>query len=67
MTLPASPKYGDRIGLGDPSGAWQSNNLSINGNGSLIQGSSSVFPCNINNISGGFTFRGGSYGWVWEF
>jgi hypothetical protein len=67
VALPPSPKYGDRVGLSDPSGAWQSNNLSINGNGSLIQGSASVFPCNINNISGGFTFRGGSYGWVWEF
>jgi len=67
VTMPASPRYGDRIGFGDPIGSWQSNNLNINGNGSLIQGSSAVFPCNIDNISGEFVFRGGSYGWVWEF
>lgn len=40
-TLPANPNVGDRIGFRDANDTWDTNNLTINGNGRNIEGSAS--------------------------
>ena len=65
-TLPASPTYGDKIGFSDPTGSWSTNNLTIAGNGNLIESASAALTCNLKNISFWLVFRAGSIGWVVE-
>jgi hypothetical protein len=64
--LDPAPIYGEEIGFSDAGGAWKTNNLTIQGNGNLINGSASNFVCNLNNASFTLVFRGGSYGWKVE-
>lgn len=47
-TLPSLPLSGTIITLGDTSGTWGTNNLTINGNGQTILGDSTLI-CNISN------------------
>lgn len=42
LTLPGSPSQGDSVFIGDPTGDWNVNNLTIDGNGNDIDSSSSV-------------------------
>lgn len=63
VTLPASPVVGDPIGFCDLAGTFNVNNLSINGNGSLIMGDPSVMVNDVQYSEFRLCYSGTTYGW----
>jgi hypothetical protein len=51
ITLPPTPSIGDTVGISDAKGNFNTNNLTIARNGSLIHGLEENLICNLNNIS----------------
>ena len=63
VTLPASPATGDVIRFFDLRKTFDSNNLTINRNGRLIQGDASNMTVNTEGAAFDLVYSGNSYGW----
>lgn len=64
ITLPAAPAIGDRIGLRDIARTFNTNNLTLNGNGKPIEGTAGD-PLIIDlPLRGTFIYRSAAIGWV---
>jgi hypothetical protein len=63
VTLPATPTAGDIISLKDYGGTWQTNNITLCNNGSLINGICSTAGLNTQNQSVTLIYVDGTKGW----
>ena len=64
VTLPASPTTGQPVMFADYAGTFNTNNLTISGNGNNIVGSSTTLTVDIKNASFGLLYVGGTTGWT---
>jgi len=64
ITLPSSPSAGDIVALKDYNGTFGSNNLTIDRNGSLLNGASSNFALSTNFTSMTLVYVDGTEGWM---
>jgi hypothetical protein len=64
VTLPKSPRIGDEIYFIDGSGTWATNNLTIDGNSSLIMGSASLVVSQ-NRANFSLIYYNSSQGWIY--
>lgn len=66
VTLPANASLldGDLIQIIDVGGAFNTNNVTIGRNGSLIQGSDDDLTLDVNGAIVTLLFTGNTYGWV---
>ena len=64
VTLPATPTFGETVYFLDGAGTWNTNNLTINGNGSNILGSSSVLVANSPRDNFYLIYYNTSQGWI---
>ena len=64
MTLPASPSAGDSISISDYAGTFGSNTVTIDRNGSNIQGAASNGIVNTNQQNVRFTYVDATQGWI---
>lgn len=58
VLLPASPSVGDQVVVADSGGAFGTNNLIVDRNGSTIEGIAQNFILDINNVSVQFVYDG---------
>lgn len=63
IALPASPFQGDFIWIQDAKGSWYTNNITLNGNGNNIAGSSNSRTLNVSDSLIVLTYIGGLLGW----
>ena len=63
VTLPASPAAGNLVQFIDYAGTWLTNNVTINPNGSKINGLSSSFTAAITRESIAFVYVDTTQGW----
>ena len=63
MTLPAAPNLGDEIRFYDVAKTFDSNALTLNRNGKLIQGDSANLTVSTESAAFSVCFSGDSYGW----
>ncbi len=61
VTLPASPAIGAQVIVVDTGGAWAANNLTVDRNGSTIEGLASDLICDISDVSVQLVFSGTSW------
>lgn len=64
ITLPASPSQGQQVRVVDWKGTFNSNNVTIDRNGSNIEGGASNYTLSLNNEEATLTYTGASYGWA---
>jgi hypothetical protein len=64
VTLPASPSAGDIVGFNDYARNFETNNLTIARNGSLIQGVATDATISTNGQSTMFVYVDGTQGWI---
>ena len=64
ITLPSSPSAGDIVALKDYNGTFGSNNLTIDRNGSPLNGASSNFALSTNFTSMTLVYVDGTEGWM---
>ena len=62
-TLPASPNLGAKVTFFDVAKTFDSNALTVAGNGKLIQGDSNNLTVNTESAAFSLVFSGDSYGW----
>ena len=58
VVLPASPSTGDQVVVADSGGAFGTNNLTVDRNGSTIENVNQDFVLDINNVSVQFVYDG---------
>ncbi len=63
VTLPASPSSGDIIAIADYANTWQTNNVTVARNGSLINGLANNYIGSTEGISLTFVYVDGTRGW----
>jgi hypothetical protein len=63
ITLPASPAIGDTIRFMDVAGTFNTNNLTIARNGSVIMSDAQNMTVNTKNASFSLVFSNATYGW----
>jgi len=61
VTLPATPAVGVQVIVADAGGAWGTNNLTVDRNGSLIAGLAENLVCDIAGVSVQLVFDGTSW------
>tara|TARA_Y100001938_G_scaffold150540_1_gene241956 strand:- start:5 stop:1366 length:1362 start_codon:yes stop_codon:yes gene_type:complete len=64
ITLPSSPSAGDIVALKDYNGTFNTNNLTIDRNGSPLNGASSNFALTVDNTSMTLVYVDGIEGWM---
>ena len=64
ITLPSSPTAGDIVALKDYNGTFNSNNLTIDRNGSPLNGATSNFALTVDNTSMTLVYVDGTEGWM---
>lgn len=64
VTFPASPSAGDVIGLKDYLNTFDTNNLTISGNGNNIQGIGATFTASVEGASLLFIYVDATRGWI---
>ena len=64
VTLPATPSAGDIVAINDYARTFATNNLTINRNGSLIQGTASNATLSTDGQSTTFIYVDGTKGWI---
>ena len=63
VTAPASPSAGDIFGIKDYAGTFATNNVTVNRNGSLVDGTTSNATLETNQLSVFFVYVDGTQGW----
>lgn len=63
LTLPATPNVGDEIWIADQTGLAGTNNITVNNNGSLINGVSDTLIIDVNGAIAVLLYTGASLGW----
>jgi len=63
VTAPASPSAGDIFGIKDYAGTFATNNVTVNRNGSLIDGTAANATLGTNQLSVFFVYVDGTQGW----
>jgi len=63
VTLPATPSAGDIVGIKDYAGTFETNNVTVGRNGSLIDATASDAILSTNNLSVFFVYVDGTQGW----
>lgn len=63
LTLPASPAVGDEIWIADQTGLAGTNNITVNNNGSLINGVSDTLIIDVNGAVATLLYTGSDLGW----
>jgi len=64
LTLPVAPVIGNRVCVIDYSDTWDSNNLTINGNGQRIKGLNENLICDIKGCSVTLIYSDSTRGWI---
>tara|TARA_B100001179_G_C18600034_1_gene409591 strand:+ start:2146 stop:2745 length:600 start_codon:yes stop_codon:yes gene_type:complete len=64
LTLPASPVAGDTVWIVDAKGTFNTNNLTVAGNGSNIHRQGTDVTMNINDVSKMLVYHNASNGWI---
>ena len=64
ITLPSSPTAGDIVALKDYNGTFNTNNLTIDRNGSPLNGATSNFALTVNHTSMTLVYVDGTEGWM---
>ena len=64
ITLPSSPSAGDIVALKDYNGTFNTNNLTIDRNGSPLNGATSNFALTVDNTSMTLVYVDGIEGWM---
>ena len=64
LTLPISPTAGDTVWIVDAEGTFETNNLTVAGNGSNIHRQSADVTMNINDVSKMLIYHNASNGWL---
>jgi len=63
ITLPATPLEGDRVEIFDPLGTWNTNNVTVDGNGNLIEGNATEL-LDVDKQSVIFEYYSAAAGWI---
>lgn len=63
VTLPASPAVGDHVELYDAQSTWGTNAVTLDRNGSNINGAASNYSLNVGGSKAKAVYAGGSQGW----
>lgn len=63
LTLPATPAVGDEIWIIDQTGLAETNNITVNNGGSLINGVSDTLVINVNGAIAVLLYTGSTLGW----
>lgn len=63
LTLPSSPSVGDEIWIVDQTGLSETNNITVNNGGSLINGVSDTLVIDVNGAIAVLLYTGSSLGW----
>lgn len=63
LTLPASPSVGDTVGIIDSTGSFDTYNLTIDRNGSLIMSTAENLVANVNEAAFTLVYSGATDGW----
>jgi len=64
VTLPASPSTGDNVRVVDVAGTFNTNNLTIQGNGENIMGASGNMTASTQYEGFQLVYSGATYGWI---
>jgi hypothetical protein len=64
VTLPATPNVGDNVRFVDVAGAFATNNLTVERNGSNIMGSAADLTSSTDNEGFMLVYSGATYGWI---
>jgi hypothetical protein len=64
LTLPITPTAGDTVWIVDAKGTFETNNLTVAGNGSNIHRQSADVTMNINDVSKMLIYHNASNGWL---
>lgn len=64
ITLPGSPIFGQEVGIIDGTGNADTNNITINGNGAKIQGSSSNMTVSTSRAAFTLVYYNSTHGWL---
>lgn len=63
VTLPASPSIGDFVELTDGASTWDTNNLTVARNGSVIQGNAADMLCDVKDAGLTLVYSDATNGW----
>ena len=63
MDLPPAPSVGDEVEIWDSQSTWGTNNLTLNRNGSQIEGAAANLVCNVSGAKLQLVYMAGSRGW----
>ena len=64
LTLPVTPTAGDTVWIVDAKGTFETNNLTVAGNGSNIHRQSADVTMNINDVSKMLVYHNATNGWI---
>jgi hypothetical protein len=63
LTLPTTPSAGDEVWIIDSTNTAETNNITVNNGGSLINGVSDTLVINVNGAIASLVYTGATLGW----
>jgi len=61
ITLPATPKLGDSVRVGDAAGSFATNNCSVDPGTNTLMGVAAIMTLSVNNVGAEFVFTGSDW------